>query len=101
MIGGKCISIAVLLTAAALWTYLAPYEIVVRFVVAVGAMVVICQAYRARYYSIVAVFGVVALLYNPLGSSFGFSSDELRAVMVASAVLFAVSLAWGNYEDGA
>ncbi len=96
----QCISIAMLLAAAALWTYFAPYEIVVRFVVAVGALVVVSQAYHARHYTIAAVFGVVAILYNPLGSSFGFSGDEVRAVMAASAVLFAMSLVWGNYEDG-
>jgi hypothetical protein len=86
-------SIAGLLAAAGLWSHLGPFEVVVRFLVTASAMVVMFQAFQARYYAVAAVFGALALLYNPVAPAFSFSGDWQRAV-VASAVTFVASLAW-------
>lgn len=45
----KWASIAALLAAAVFWFHLAPFEVVVRFLVSAGAMVVLFQALQARY----------------------------------------------------
>jgi len=48
----KWVSIAALLAAAVLWSQLTPYEVVVRFIVAAGAIVVMVQAFQARRYAV-------------------------------------------------
>jgi hypothetical protein len=90
----KWVSIAGLLAAAGLWSYLMPYDVVVRFIVALGALVVMFQAFHARHYAFSAVFGALALLYNPVAPIFSFSGDWQRAVVVTSAVPFVLALAW-------
>jgi hypothetical protein len=70
----KWASIAALLAAAGFWSHLAPFEVAVRFVVTAGAMVVMFQALRARYYAVAAVFGALALFYNPVVPAFNFSN---------------------------
>ena len=92
----KWASIAGLLGAAGLWSHLAPFEVVVRFVVTASALVVMFQAFQTRHYAVAAVFGAIALLYNPVAPVFDFSGDWQRAVVVASAVPFVASLVWGN-----
>ena len=92
----KWASIVALLAAAGLWSHLAPFEFVVRFLVTATAMVVMFQAFQVRYYAIAAVFGALALFYNPVAPVFNFSGDWQRAVVVASAVPFVASLAWPN-----
>jgi hypothetical protein len=71
---------------------LAPYEVVIRFMVAAGATVVMFQAFRARHYAVAAVFGTLALLYNPVVPVFSFSGDWQRAMVIASSVPFVASL---------
>jgi Flp pilus assembly protein TadB len=88
------VSIAALLAAAGLWSYLTPYDIVIRFIVAAGAIVMLLHTFHARQYAFAAVFGALALLYNPVAPVFGFSGDWQRAVVAASAAPFAASLAW-------
>jgi hypothetical protein len=73
-----------------------PFEVVVRFLVTAGALVVMFQASQARHYAVAAVFGALALFYNPVAPAFGFSGDWQHAAVVASAVPFVASLAWGN-----
>jgi hypothetical protein len=90
----KWASIAGLLAAAGLWSHLGPFEVVVRFLGTASAMVVMFQAVQARYYAVAAVFGALALLYNPVAPASSFSGDWQRAVVVASAVAFVASLAW-------
>lgn len=90
----KWASIMALLGAAGIWSNLVPFEAVVRFLVTASAMVVMFQAFQARHYAGAAVFGAFALIYNPLPPVFSFSGDWQRAVVVASAVPFVVSLAW-------
>lgn len=92
------ISIAALLVAAGLWSHLAPYDVVVRFIVAAGAIVVMSQALRTRHYAFAAVFGALALLYNPVLPVFALSGDWQRALVVASTVPFVASLAWRNVK---
>ena len=92
----KWASIAGLLAAAGIWSNLAPFEVMVRFLVTAGAMVVMFQAFQARCYAVAAVFAALALFYNPVASALSFSGDWQRAVVVASAVPFGVSLAWPN-----
>ena len=95
----KWASIAGLLGAVGLWSHLAPFEVVVRFVVTASALVVMFQAFQTRYYAVAAVFGALALLYNPEAPAFNFSGDWQRAVVVVSAVPFVASLVWGNARD--
>ena len=92
----KWASIAGLLAAAGLWSHLAPFEVVVRFLVTAGAMVVLFQAFQARHYAVAAVFGALAVFYNPVAPAFSFSGDWQRAAVAASAVPFVAALAWRN-----
>lgn len=92
----KWVSIAVLLAAAGLWSHFAPYEVVVRCIVTAGALAMMFDAFHARRYAFAAVFGALALLYNPLGSFLTFSGGWQRAVVASSAVPFVASLAWRN-----
>jgi hypothetical protein len=95
----KWASIAALLAAAGFWSHLAPLEVAVRFVVTAGAMVVMFQAFRARYYAVAAVFGAIALFYNPVVPAFNFSGAWQRAAVVASTVPFVASLAWRKMRE--
>ena len=90
----KWVSIAVLLVTAAFWTSLTPYDVVVRFIVAGAALVVMFQLLHAKQYALAAVFGAVALLYNPMVPPFTFSGDWQRAMVVATALPFVASLVW-------
>ena len=92
----KWVSIAVLLGAAGLWSRLAPVEVAIRFLVTGGAMFVLFQALRARYYVVSAVFGALAVFYNPVAPIFSFSNDWQRAVVAASSIPFVLSLSGRN-----
>lgn len=92
----KWVSITVLLVAAALWSQLTPYEVVVRFSVAAGAIFVMFQAFAVRRYTVGAVLGAIALLYNPVAAVFSFSGDWQRVLVVVSALPFVASLSWRN-----
>jgi len=92
----KWVSIVALLAAAVLRSYFAPYDIMVRFVVAAGAIIVMLQAFHTRHYADVVVFGALVVLFNPVAPVFSFSGGWQRAVMAASAVPFVASLAWQN-----
>jgi hypothetical protein len=92
----NCVSIAVLLAAAGLSSQLTPYEIVVRFIVVAGAIVVMFQTFHAHHYAVGAILAAFALLYNPVAPILSFSGDWQRALMVASTIPFIVSLGWRN-----
>ena len=64
----KWASIAGLLGAAGLWSRLAPFEVLVRFLVTASALVLMFQAFQTRYYSVAAAFGALALLSQPGGT---------------------------------
>jgi hypothetical protein len=63
-----------LLVAAAFWSHLPPYDIVIRFVLTSCAMGVVFQALQARRYAIAVVFGALALLYNPVVPEVNFQA---------------------------
>ncbi|MFN0171876.1 MAG: DUF6804 family protein [Bryobacteraceae bacterium] len=92
----KLILVGGLLAVAGLWSQFAAYEVVVRFLVAWGAIFVMFQSFRARRYAFAAVFGALALLFNPIAPVFSLSGDWQRAVVVMSAVPFVASLAQDN-----
>jgi hypothetical protein len=90
----KWVSLSVLFAVTALWSHLTPYDGVVRFIVTAGAIVLMFDASHARHYAFAAVFGALALFYNPVVPVFRVSGDWWRAVAVASAAPFVASLAW-------
>ena len=90
----KWLSITALVVVAALWSRLAPYDVVVRFILAAGAFAVMFHALHTRHYAFAAVFGALALLYNPAAPVFSFTGDWQRAVVLASTVPFVASLGW-------
>jgi hypothetical protein len=90
----KWASIAGLLTAAAFGPEIAAYDVAVRFIVTVGALVMMVQAFQTRRYVLAAVFGELALLYNPVAPVFTFSGGWQLAVLLASTVPFVAALAW-------
>lgn len=92
----KWVPVAGLLGAAGLWSYLTPYDVAIRLTVAAGAIAVMLQAFHAQRYTLSALFGALALLYNPVAPVFGFSGDWQRVFLVASAIPFLASLAWRN-----
>lgn len=96
----KWVSIAALLVAAGLWSQLTTYDVVVRFLVAAGAIVVMSNLFHVRNYTFAAVFGALALLYNPVVPVFSFSGDWQRTVVAASAAPFAAALAWPQFKEG-
>jgi len=87
-------AIGVLLAAAGLGAFLVPYDVVIRFLVAGGALVVMLQAIHIRKYALAAVFLVLVLLYNPVTPLIRFSGNWQRAVVLASAIPFVMSLMW-------
>jgi hypothetical protein len=96
----KLVSIAGLLAVAGLWSHLAPFEVVIRFIVAAAALIVMFGAFNAKHYLIAAVSATLVLLYNPLAPVFTFSGDWHQALVLASAVPFLVSLVWRTSMDG-
>src|SRR5690242_10061925 len=56
-------SVAGLLTAAALWSHLAGFEVAVRLLVTSGALIVMFQAFRSEYLAVAAAFAALAILY--------------------------------------
>jgi hypothetical protein len=89
---GKILSLAALLLAAVLWSTDSRYEVVIRFVVACGAMFAMFEAFDVKQYAFAVVFGAVALLYNPVAPIFGFSGEWQRSILAASAIPFFASL---------
>lgn len=90
----KFMSLAGLLLAAAagVWSDLLPYHVVIRFIVAAGATVLMFRAFASRDYVFGPLFGVLALLYNPVAAVFSFSGEWQRALVLASAFPFVASL---------
>jgi hypothetical protein len=96
----KWVMAAALLAVAGLWSSVTPYDIVLRFALAAGAMIAMFQAIHARQYAFAAVCGAIALLYNPVAPVFTFSGDLQRAAVVASAAPFFASIAWPGVRTG-
>jgi hypothetical protein len=94
------VSLAGLLAVAGQWSHATPCEVVIRFVVAGGSIVLMLKALDTRHHAFSALFGALALLYNPVAPLFSFSGDWQRLVVLASAVPFLASLASLNSKDG-
>jgi hypothetical protein len=88
--------VTLLLVAAGLWSYIRPYDVAVRFLLAAGGLLLMFQAVHTRHYAFATVFGALALLYNPVVPVFSFSGAWQSAFVMASAVPFIVSLTWRN-----
>ena len=86
-------SIVALLAVAGLWSQLASHEFVIRCILAVAAVGTMFEAFNKRQYALGAVFGVLAVLYNPVAPAFNLSGNWQRALVVASAIPFVISLA--------
>ena len=86
------LSIAALLAAAGLWSRLPPYEVVVRFIVCIGALAAAFQSYHSRRYAGVAVFLLLVGLFNPILPFLNFGSEWERVVVLLSIVPFGLSL---------
>ena len=92
-------SIIALLAVAGLSSQLAPYDVVIRCVLAAVSVSMMFEAFTRRQYASAAVFAGLALLYNPGAPVFSFSGAWQRAVVVASAVPFVTSLAWRDLKE--
>jgi uncharacterized protein DUF6804 len=98
--GVKCLAIAGLLVAAGIWSHLGSFDLAVRFIVAAGAMVAMFQAFHTRQFVLAGLFAALVALYNPVAPVLSFSGDWQRAVVVASALPFIVSLRSAHLKDG-
>jgi mannose/fructose/N-acetylgalactosamine-specific phosphotransferase system component IID len=94
----KWASIVGLFALAGLWSRVTPFEVVARFIVDAGAIVVMAQALLARHYAVATVAAALVFLYNPLAPVFYLSGEWQRAMLVASATPFLVSLVWRDMK---
>jgi hypothetical protein len=90
-------SIGVLMAAAVVFSYIftpyvSTYQAVVRFVVALGAIVLVFESFRARQYAFTALFAGITLLFNPVLPAFALSGNGL--ILFASVLPFVASLVW-------
>ena len=95
----KWASIAVLIAAAGLSSYLAPFEGAVRLVVTASSIVVMFRAFESRNYAVVAGFGALALFYSPVMPVLTISGNWQRTVMAVSSLPFFASLAWPDERN--
>ena|ERR1700728_4514869 len=89
--------IGVLLMAAAVSSnvlppYLSAYQALVRFAIALGAIVVTLQSLRARQYVFTALFAAIVLIFNPVFPTFALSGHW--AILFGSVLPFVASLLW-------
>jgi small-conductance mechanosensitive channel len=90
----KFVAIASFLATSVLWSTLAPYGVVVRFVLSLCSLVLMFAGVHVRRYVFAAVFGVLVLFYNPIFPVVSLSGDWQRALPLLSAVPFVMSLTW-------
>jgi hypothetical protein len=97
--GLKWGSIVALLAVAGVWSQVPSYDIVIRCLLAAGAVGVMFEAFNKRQYALGAVFAGLVLLYNPVAPVFDFSGNWQRVLVVLSAVPFAASLARRDLKE--
>lgn len=95
----KLISIGALLTMAALWAFLGPYERALMFAAALGATALMFREFHDRRYALVVAFGVIAFLYNPVFPIFPASGGWQRLILLASITPFLASLLWSQRRN--
>ena len=94
IIAVKWFCIIALLATALFWMYASPYGLVLKTIVASGAIAVMCQALSARRAGFAAVFALIALLFNPFIAVFGLSGAWQFGAVVGTVLPFAASLVW-------
>ncbi|MBV9679288.1 MAG: hypothetical protein JO185_23325 [Acidobacteriaceae bacterium] len=92
----KWLCIAVLLVTALFFSQLSPYHVIVRFAVALGALVVMMQGLGTRHYAFAASFAAIVLLYNPFVPTFLFAGGWQHLFVLASVFPFLASLVCMN-----
>ena len=95
----KWVSVVTLVAGVLFGSYLGSYGVPVRFVLTLGAIVVMLDAFKLRDYTFATVFGTLALLYNPVLTVVNFSGFWQYVLMILSAVLFIISLTWRRGES--
>ena len=90
----RYIVVAVLLLAAGIGSISEPYGMIIRFIVASGALFFMLQAFGSAHYAVGAVFGIAAVAYNPVVPAFSFTGDWQRGLMLGTALLFMVASYW-------
>lgn len=88
----KLVSIAALLLAAMLWSYAPRFDLPLRFVVGLSAMLVATQAVHAKKYYWAVGFYALAILFNPFAAVITLAGKLSLLVVLATVVPFAVSL---------
>lgn len=80
--------IAVLLAITVLWPHAIHFQLFLRVTLMFGAVIVGMQAARQHRFVLAAVFGGVALLYNPLAPVFELSGTWHWLIVLSSAIPF-------------
>lgn len=88
----KYVSIVTLILSAAIWNYAPPFERILGFVIALGAVLVGVQAARAKKYRWMIGFCGVAVVFNPFLPTGAFAGGLAFAAVAASVGLFSSSL---------
>jgi Sec-independent protein secretion pathway component TatC len=88
----KWIAIIALLSAATFWDYAPTYELPLRFVVGLGAILVATQAVRAKRKPWAIGFWVIAAVFNPFASAISMTGKPELLAVIATAVAFTISL---------
>ncbi len=89
----KSVSIAALLLTAMSWRSAPNYQLLLDFVVCMGASVVVMQAARAKRYLWTAAFVGIALLFNPVVPVPRPTGDLFLLMIFVCLAPFAISLA--------
>ena len=89
----KSVSIAALLLAATSWRSAPNYQLLLDFVVCMGATVVVMQAVRAKRYLWTAAFAAIAVLFNPVVTVPRPTSDLFLLMIFVCLAPFVISLA--------
>lgn len=84
--------IVALLAVVGFWSQLGPGEIVIRCLVAAGAVSLMAYAIGHRHYWSAAVFAALTILYNPFTPLVAFAGNWQRGFVLVSAVPFVASL---------
>ncbi|MFZ0593840.1 MAG: hypothetical protein WAM39_25505 [Bryobacteraceae bacterium] len=84
--------VAAVVSSYVFTSYVSTYQAVVRFVIGLGAMVIMFESLRARQYAFTALFAAIVLLFNPLLPLFALSGNGL--ILFASVLPFVASLVW-------
>jgi len=89
----KWVSIAALLLAAIAWRFAGDYQLLLQFVICLGAITVVMQALRETEYRWAAGFAMLAMLFNPAVPVFKFSGPFSLLLVLLCIAPFAASLA--------